>query len=184
VAAPEFLMFKKPFVGLCLFATSLPLAAHADNLATQIPLITVTATRVPTAAKNIPAGVTVITRKQIAARGYTNLAQALGAVPGLGVVQSGGAGGQTSVFIRGTNSEDVLVLIDGVPANDPSDPNGAFNFGEDILDDIDRIEIVRGPMSGLYGSNAVGGVINLITLQGSGKPNAEITLAGGFPSQG
>jgi vitamin B12 transporter len=184
VAAPEFLMFKKPFVGLCLFATSLPLATHADNLATQIPLITVTATRVPTAAKNIPAGVTVITRKQIAARGYTNLAQALGAVPGLGVVQSGGAGGQTSVFIRGTNSEDVLVLIDGVPANDPSDPNGAFNFGEDILDDIDRIEIVRGPMSGLYGSNAIGGVINLITLQGTGKPKADITLAGGFPSQG
>jgi vitamin B12 transporter len=177
-------MSRKSLARLCLFAFFLPVAAFADNPPSPIPVITVTATRVPTAEKNIPAGVTVITRKQIAARGDTTLAQALSAVPGLGVVQSGGAGGQTSVFIRGTNSEDVLVLIDGVPANDPSDPNGAFNFGEDILDDIDRIEIVRGPMSGLYGSNAIGGVINLITLQGSGKPKADITLAGGFPSQG
>jgi vitamin B12 transporter len=144
----------------------------------------VTATAVPTLLPDVPAGVTIITQQDIQTRGYTTLTQALGAVPGLGVVQAGGAGGQASVFIRGTNSEDVLVLIDGVPANDPSDPNGAFNFGEDTLSDIQRIEIVRGPMSGIYGSGAIGGVINLITLQGSGKPKATIEAAGGFPSQG
>jgi vitamin B12 transporter len=167
-------------VRFCLILSLFPLAARADN---PIPVITVTATRIPTPAEKIPAGVTIITKQEFLARGYTTLAQALNAVPGLGVVQSGGPGGEASVFIRGTNSEDVLVLIDGVPANDPSDPNGAFNFGEDILPDIQRIEIIRGPMSGLYGSNAIGGVINLITVQGSGKPHAEITVSGGFPLQ-
>jgi vitamin B12 transporter len=175
-------MLKFFSAGLGLAAALIPFAVQADN--PTIPTITVTATRVPTAASNVPAGITVITRREIIQRGYTTLAQALGAVPGLNVVQSGGPGGEASVFIRGTNSEDVLVLIDGVPANDPSDPNGAFNFGEDVLDDLDRIEIVRGPMSGLYGTNAVGGVINLITLQGSGQPKADIMLAGGLPSQG
>ncbi len=146
--------------------------------------MTVTATRVPTLLPDVPAGVTVITAQEIAARGYVTLAQALGAVPGLGVVQAGGPGGQTSVFIRGTNSEDIQVLIDGVPVNDPSVPNGAFNFGEDTLADIARIEIVRGPMSGLYGSGAIGGVINLITLQGAGAPKLAMTAGGGWPAQG
>jgi vitamin B12 transporter len=168
-------------VRLGLIATLFPFTAYADD---PIPVITVTATRIPTPAQNVPAGVTVITKQEIQARGYTTLAQALNAVPGLGAVQSGGPGAQASVFIRGTNSEDVLVLIDGVPANDPSIANGAFNFGEDTLADIARIEVIRGPMSGLYGSNAIGGVINLITVQGSGKPKAEISLAGGFPAQG
>jgi vitamin B12 transporter len=155
--------------------------AFADQ---PVPEMVVTATAVPTLLPDVPAGVTIISQRDIQARGYTSLTQALSAVPGLGVVQSGGAGGQASVFIRGTNSEDVLVLIDGVPANDPSDPNGAFNFGEDTLSDIQRIEIVRGPMSGIYGSGAIGGVINLITVQGSGAPKASLEAAGGFPSQG
>jgi vitamin B12 transporter len=153
-------------------------------VANQPDEMVVTATAVPTLLPDVPAGVTIITQNDIQARGYTTLTQALSAVPGLGVVQSGGPGGEASVFIRGTNSEDVLVLIDGVPANDPSDPNGAFNFGEDTLSDIQRIEIVRGPMSGIYGSGAVGGVINLITVKGSGAPKASIEAAGGFPSQG
>ena len=66
-------------------------------------------------------------------------------VPGLRVVQAGGPGSQSSVFIRGTNSNHVLVLRDGIPVNDSSDPGGAFNFGVDTLEDVDRIEIVRGP---------------------------------------
>jgi vitamin B12 transporter len=146
--------------------------------------MTVTATAVPTLLADVPAGVTIITQQQIQQRGYTTLVQALAAVPGLGVVQSGGPGGQASVFIRGTASNDVLVLLNGAPINDPSQANGAFNFGDYTLSDIERIEVVRGPMSGLYGSNAIGGVINIITLQGSGKPKLSVEAAGGFPAQG
>lgn len=173
-------MFKKTLLaGLCLAV--LPLAAQADNNPPQ--LITITAARIPTPAQKTPAGVTVITRAQMQARGDVTLVDALAAVPGLGVVQSGGPGNTASVFIRGADSEDVLVLLDGVPVNDPSEANGAFNFGDITLQDVQRIEIIRGPMSGLYGANAIGGVINIITLQGAGRPQASITLAGGFPGQ-
>ncbi len=172
---------------LLLAAVLLPATALAQEPpapgAVQLPDVTVTATRVPTLAESIPAGVTLITRDTIESRGYTTLPEALSAVPGLHVVQSGGEGGNASVFIRGTNGNQVLVLRDGVPINDPSDPNGAFNFGVDTLEDIERIEIIRGPMSSLYGSGAIGGVINLITRQGSGKPHGTVTAAGGLPRQ-
>ncbi|OYV44338.1 MAG: hypothetical protein B7Z75_03875 [Acidocella sp. 20-57-95] len=169
---------------LSLLMTSffvIPAMAFADS---PLPPMTVTATEVPTLLPDVPAGVTVITQAEMQARGDTTLVDALNAVPGLGVVQTGGPGGVASVFIRGTNSEDVLVLLNGVPVNDPSDPNGAFNFGNYTVSDIARVEVVRGAMSGLYGSNAVGGVINIITVQGTGKPKLSVTAAGGFPAQG
>jgi vitamin B12 transporter len=171
-----------PFVRLSLALSLTPCAVLADPL--SLPTIAVTATGTPTPLKKIAAGVTVITQKEMQDRGETTLVQALEAVPGVGVVQSGGSGAQASVFVRGSNSEDVLVLLDGVPVNDPSDPNGAFNFGTVTVTDIARIEVVRGPMSSLYGSNAIGGVINIITVQGAGKPKASIVLGGGWPAQG
>ncbi len=165
-------------------ACMLPLAAHAQTTPESVPEnVVVTATRVASPVDNIPAGVTIIDRKTIEQRGYTTLVDALEAVPGLRVAQSGGPGSQASVFIRGTNSNHVLVLIDGVPANDPSDPGGAFNFGVDSLADVERIEIIRGPMSSLYGSGALGGVINVITRHGKGAPHGHLTLAGGSPRQ-
>jgi vitamin B12 transporter len=148
------------------------------------PDVVVTATRVPTPVEDIPAGVTVITREEIEQRGYNTLAEALSAVPGVRVAQSGGPGGNGSVFIRGTNSNHVLVLRDGMPINDSSDPGAAFNFGVDTLADVERIEIVRGPMASLYGSGAIGGVINLITRQGHEKGVHFVgELAGGYPAQ-
>lgn len=145
--------------------------------------IVVTANRTPTEVEKIPAGITVIDRKTIETRGYTSLVDALSAVAGLRIVQSGGPGSVSSVFIRGTNSNQVLVLRDGVPINDPGDPGGAFNFGVDSLQDVERIEIVRGPMSSLYGSGAIGGVINLITRRASGALHGDLTLAAGLPRQ-
>ncbi len=171
----------KNFWSLGFVAAWLPLAAVAQ---TDPQTITVTATRVPTPAANVPAGVSVISSQEIAQRGYVTLVDALTAVPGLAVVQSGGPGTQASVFIRGSNSEDVLVLLDGVPVNDPSDANGAFNFGDYTLADVERIEVVRGPMSGLYGASAIGGVINIITKKGEGAPRVSIEAAGGLPARG
>ncbi len=169
---------------LAAIAAALPCAALAQANPDSPENITVTATRVPTTVQDLPAGVTVIDRKTIEERGYVSLVDALSAVPGLRIVQSGGPGSQSSVFIRGTNSNHVLVLRDGIPINDPSDPGGAFNFGVDTLDDVERIEVVRGALSSLYGSGAIGGVINLITRHGGGAAHGHVTLAAGAPTQG
>lgn len=158
---------------------ALPVLAHAD----ETPDVMVTATRVPTLIETVPAGVTVLDRADMVARGITTLTEALATVPGLRVAQSGGAGGNASVFIRGSNSNHVLVLRDGIPLNDPSDPGGLFNFGVDSLADVERIEVVRGPMSSLYGSGAIGGVINLITRRGKGPATGQVEIAAGLPAQ-
>jgi vitamin B12 transporter len=143
-----------------------PLAnASAQQPPPAIPDVIVSATRVPTPAERIPAATTLITRQDIEERGYVTLADALAAVPGLRLVQAGGPGQQASGFVRGTNSRHVLVLRDGVPLNDSSEPNGAFNFGNELLGDVERIEVVRGPVSAVYGTAAIGGVVNLITRQ-------------------
>ena len=157
--------------------------AAAGDLSITIPELIVTATRVPTPAVDIPAGVTAIDRATIEAHGYNSLTQALSDIPGLHVSPSGGQGGLGSVFIRGTNSNHVLVLRDGMPVNDASDTTGAFNFGIDTLADIERIEVIRGPMAALYGSGAIGGVINLISRRGT-EPGVHWTgdVAGGYPA--
>lgn len=158
-------------------------SARAEDLSLNIPETVVTATRVPTPVVDIPAGVTVIDRASIEAHGYNTLTQALADVPGVHVSPSGGQGGQASIFIRGTNSNQVLVLRDGMPITDGSDPTGAFNFGIDTLSDIERIEVIRGPMAALYGSGAIGGVINLISRRGT-EPGIHWSgdIAGGYPA--
>ena len=106
---------------------------------------------------------TVITAADIESHQYRTVPDALTLVPGLNVVQTGGPGGQTSIFIRGTNSNHVKVLIDGIDVSDPSNPNQSFDFGQLLTGDIARIEVLRGPQSGLYGSDAIGGVISITT---------------------
>jgi vitamin B12 transporter len=156
--------------------------AAAQTVVT-IPETVVTATRTPLPVTDIPAGVTVINRQAIEDSGAVTLGDVLASVPGLHVSPSGGPGGQSSVFLRGTNSAHVLVLRDGMPINDGSDPSDAFNFGIDTLSDIERIEVIRGPMAALYGSGAIGGVINLISRRGiSGAPLLEMDLSGGYPA--
>lgn len=135
-----------------------------------LPDLVVTATRTPTPAERLPVLVTVIDRAEIDARGYQTLSEALRAVPGVVVARTGGIGGQASLFIRGTNSNHTLVLRDGVPQTDPTNPNGAFDFGEDSLFDVERIEVLRGPAAAIYGANAIGGVVNIITRKGGEKP--------------
>lgn len=165
-----------------LAASLLALSAAAQpQQPDRLPDVTVTATRVPLALARTPAGVTVIGRDEIDRRGYVTLVDALEAVPGMRVVQQGGPGGLASVFMRGTGSNHVLVLRDGMPVNDASASNGIYNFGTGLLADVERIDVVRGPMSGVYGSGAIGGVINLISRRGAGKPGGFLEGSLGLP---
>jgi len=150
-------------------------AADGDEQASVV----VSATRVPTPALEVASSITVITAEDIAARQERTISDVLKDVPGLNVVQTGGPGGVTSVFIRGTNSNHTKVLIDGIDVSDPSNSTGAFDFGQLLTPDIERIEVLRGPQSGLYGSDAIGGVINIITRAGSGPMRLEAGLEAG-----
>jgi vitamin B12 transporter len=144
-----------------------------------LPDIVVSATRLPTPADQVASSVTVITATDLQQEQRRTVPDALTIVPGLNVVQTGGPGGQTSVFIRGTNSNQVKVLIDGIDASDPSNPNASFDFGQLLTGDIERIEVLRGPQSGLYGADAIGGVISITTKGGSGPPRVTASSEGG-----
>ncbi|MCA3363383.1 MAG: TonB-dependent receptor [Roseomonas sp.] len=168
---------KHRILVLLALAPFAPISAQTASL----PETIVTATRIPTPQERLPAATTVIDRQIIEERGYMTLADALVSVPGFNIVPSGGMGQVTSGFMRGTNSNHVLVLRDGVPMNDASHPSGAFNFGNTLLGDIERIEVVRGPVSAVYGTSAIGGVINLITRRAPADRQAQPygELAGG-----
>ena len=140
--------------------------------------IVVSATRIDTPADEIASSVTVITDDEIARNQQRTLPDVLQTVPGLNIVQTGGPGGQTSVFMRGTNSNHTKVIIDGIDVNNPSG-NGAFDFGQVLTWDLSRVEVLRGPQSSLYGSDALGGVINLETKKGEGPPIFAGSLEGG-----
>src|SRR3974390_1157129 len=144
-----------------------------------LPTIVVSPTTIPTPETEIASSVTVITSADIERQQYRTVPAALNAVPGLNVVQTGGPGGQTSVFIRGTNANQVKVLIDGVDASDPSSPNGAFDFAHLVTGDIAQIEVLRGPQSGLYGADAIGGVISITTKKGEGPAKVTGMVEGG-----
>ena len=145
--------------------------------------IVVTANRVGTSLRENANSITVITREQIETSQAVMVSDLLRTAPGLDVVQSGGLGQQTAVFLRGANSEHVLVLMDGVELNDPSSPSSAANLANIPLDNIERIEVLRGPQSVLYGSDAIAGVIQIFTKQGGGKPTVKLsTEAGAFGS--
>ena len=114
---------------------------------------------------------TVITAADIERDQRRTINDVLQAVPGLNLVQTGGPGGQTSVFMRGTNANHVKVLIDGIDVSDPSQP-GRADFGHLQTFDIERVEVLRGPQSGSYGADAIGGVISITTKKGEGRRSA------------
>lgn len=138
-----------------------------------------TPTRTEAFAGQIGSSYTVITSEQIANSKQTNVADVLRGTPGLDVVQQGPTGGVTSVFLRGANSNQTKVLIDGMPANDPSNASRMFDFAQLSVDNVERIEVLRGPQSTLYGSDAIGGVINIITKRGEGPMSVRAEVMGG-----
>jgi vitamin B12 transporter len=137
-----------------------------------------TATRVQTPLSNVGSSVTIITRDQIRDSGQTSLAEILRTVPGLDIAQAGGPGRQSSAFLRGSNSNQTKVMMDGVWLNDPT-ANRAFDLSNLTLDNIERIEVLRGPQSTLYGSDAIGGVINIITRRGRGPARLQFSTQAG-----
>ena len=154
---------------LVSFSTQLQAQNNTSDTALELPNMVVTATRTETPEDEVGSAITVITAKDISDKNINNVADALRTVPGLDVVRSGSVGQQTSVFLRGANSNHTLVLVDGVEMNDPSSPTGAFDFAFLQTDNIERIEVLRGAASAAYGSDAMGGVINVITKKGEGK---------------
>ena len=141
--------------------------------------VVVTATRTPTPAEEVGSSITVITGEEIEAKGQATVQEVLKGTPGLDVWATGGPGSQSSVSLRGAAPYHTLVLIDGLEVNDPTDPNRGFNFANLTVGNIERIEILRGPQSPLYGSDAIGGVINIITKKGKGKPKFHLGSEGG-----
>ncbi|HZW17130.1 MAG TPA: TonB-dependent receptor [Brevundimonas sp.] len=161
-------------------AVILPLPAHAQSPEEPdeaLPEVVVTATRLPAIVADTP-GARVIDRQTIDQRGAVFAADVLTDVPGLSVVRSGAFGGVAQVRVRGAAPGKTLVLIDGVPVNDPAEVNGAFDFSGLELSDIERIEVLSGPQSSLWGSDAIGGVIAFTTRELDGL--AAAAEAGSF----
>jgi vitamin B12 transporter len=173
VRKASFLSIAAP-LALAVFAG----AASAADEGTADTVV-VTATRIPTPEAEVASSITVITADEIAAKQSQTLPDVLKDVPGLNLVQSGGPGGQATVFMRGTNSNHTKVLVDGIDVGDPSNAGGAFDFGQFLTQDIQKVEVLRGPQSGLYGSDAIGGVINIITRSGSGPAQFSASAQGG-----
>lgn len=133
----------------------------AQNLET----ITVTsATKTTQSIKDVTSNVDVITAQEIEERKFTTVVEALNTLPGISFVSNGGMGNTSSVFLRGMDSKRILVLIDGVKYQDPSNTSGAA-FSHLMISDIERIEVIKGPQSGVWGADASAGVINIITKE-------------------
>jgi vitamin B12 transporter len=142
-------------------------------------LVTVTANRTPTSIQRTGSAISIIPGSEIAKSNPGSLVDTLRTVPGLDISETGGPGATAAIRIRGANSGQTLVLIDGVRVNDPGGSSGEFDPAVIAPGLIDRIEVLRGPQSALYGSDAVGGVINIITKKGRGKPVYSIGVEGG-----
>ena len=170
-------------VSLFVSAPSLSRAQDATPSPSPSPVeaenapVVVSATRIPIPEENSPATVSVIAAEDIEQKQIERVADALRQVPGLSVVQTGAPGQLTSVFTRGLRGEHTQVLLDGIPINQGL--QGAFDFATLTIDNVDRIEIVRGPQSPIYGPRALAGVIQLFTKQGSGTPTVEASAEGG-----
>ena len=166
---------------LCLCAFGTANAAEesqsTDGPFYSTPEIVVTASRIEWPIDKTASFITVISRTDIQRRHVETVGELLRSVVGLNVVQSGSTGKASSLFIRGAASNHCLVMVDGVALNDPG--TGAFDFSELAAAGIERIEIVRGPNGILYGSNAIGGVINIITTTREKETKRSVSLAAG-----
>jgi vitamin B12 transporter len=169
------------FAAILLFSTLVCNAEQAtltpSPTEAEVESVVVSATRFDIPLDQSPASASVISSEELEQKQIQRVSDALREVPGLSVVQTGVPGQLTSVFTRGLRSEHTQVLLDGIPINQGL--QGAFNFADFTTEDIDRIEVVRGPQSTIYGPRALAGVIQIFTKQGTGTPGVMFAAEGG-----
>ncbi len=185
---------RLPILSTCLIAAALPAFAHAETPPTApAPTpdiagstaanadadVVVVANRSAIALDKVGVATTVLTLPQLQADQALVVSDVLAREPGVSVARNGGVGEPTSFFIRGAESDQTLVMIDGVRLDDPSAPGGGFDFGNLLVGDISRIEVLRGPQSTLYGSQAIGGVVNIVTAAPTRPLQGDAQVEGG-----
>ncbi len=172
--------------GTALFTSDLALAQESSEAFgdSSVDEVVVVATRTPEPLSKVGNSVTVLDAETIRQSQAVVAADLLVQTPGLSMARTGGVGQPTSVFIRGAESDQTMVVIDGVPVTDPSLPGGGFDFEDLLIGDIARIEILRGSHSTLYGSQAIGGVINISTAEPTAPLAAGASLEGGSHGTG
>lgn len=163
----------------CLVLSPICGAACAQSATQRLPDLVVTADRTPEPVGSTGSTISVISGDTLATNNPTSVVDALRTVPGLQITQAGTPAGNAGVMLRGANVGQTLVLIDGIRVNDPTGTATDFNFAMLAPGLIDRIEVLRGPQSALYGSDAMGGVINIITRKGTGPAQFNIRTEGG-----
>jgi vitamin B12 transporter len=152
---------------------------HAQESEPQVDTVIVTGTSLDDTIESTGSSVSILTEDQLNSGQYRNALSALKQVPGLDVVQSGPNGGNAAIFLRGGNSEHTLILLDGIELNNPATTNRAYNIANLTLENIERIEVIRGPQSTVYGSDAMGGVINLISKKAKEGVRATVSSEAG-----
>ena len=158
--------------------------SHAAEPKSEIEEIIVTALRLNTTVQQSGSSLSIIDEELIRDRGYNFLADAIVSATGVTLNQNGSFGGQASVRIRGFSSDQTLVLVDGVPVNDTTSPGGGFNFGALDALDVQRVEVLKGPQSTLWGTDAIGGVVNIVSKPAAEDLSGNISVLGGsFGSQ-
>lgn len=168
-------MKKRTVSLLCLLLLSTPVFAEPPDVV--LPEIVATASRWEEPVERVPQDMTVITHTDIEKKGVTFVADLLRSQSDLQVVQNGGPGTTATLLMRGGSGSQVLVLVDGIKYNNPS--TGEADLSSLLTSDVERIEIIKGPQSTLYGSEAMAGVVNIITKKGTGKLKADLSAEGG-----
>ena len=175
-----FLALAAPAAAMAQASAQAPAPDEAGGAAASaVPQVVVTANRYPLGIDQVGQSVTILTAPQIRLDQETDVADILARTPGVTFSRNGGPGETTSLYIRGAEAAQTVVLIDGVKVNDPTDPGAGYDFANLLTGDISRIEVLRGAQSTLYGSEAIGGVVNIITADATKPLQGDMQVEGG-----
>jgi len=147
--------------------------------ANAVARIVVTANRSATSPDRVGQSITLLTQQDLQRDQETSVSDVLARTPGVTLARNGGPGEPTSIFVRGADSDQTVALIDGVKVNDPTDPGTGYDFANLITGDIARVEVLRGPQSTRYGSEAIGGVVNIVTADATKPLEGSLQAEGG-----